>query len=378
MKVKILAGLVTALFYGGSAMAQDVSDTQSKDTQGQQSPDNFGGSGLDDNNPDDLIILDQQDVAPVPDQGVGGSGDQGISNDQGLSEDVNKDVNKDQDAFGGSGQAGQPAPSAQQAKPGIPMQGQGGVTLYCTPVNQQSTGGSGLIPSEQPAVPSTQPAVPSTQPAIPSDQQSSLQPGYDVGQVPVDSGSKDEAFGGSGYEVKSEEHHGADLRGVSVLVGGGLEGYTGGLASEIDPGAAANVMAVLKPTSVLGFELGYSGAVNDLDVEVPGSGPDIVRNGAVANLTIGLTATPIQPYVLGGFGMNWYNVRNGEAIGFRDDTNSKIPVGVGLRTQIGHFTADARANYNFLLSDDFAPVRVDTGNAATGSYSGTINLGGTF
>jgi hypothetical protein len=347
MKVKILAGLVTALIYGGAAMAQDVSDTQSK-TQGQQSPDNIGGSGLEQNKPDDLIILDQQDVAPVPsteaqqDQGVGGSGPAG----QGVQ------------------------------KPGIPMQGQGGVTLYCTPVNQQATGGSGQIPGTTSGNLEVQPP-----PALPQEQpQSALpqEPAPEVGMVPPT--PQGEAFGGSGYEAQPVEksHKKADMTGVTVLIGGGVEGYTGALASKINLGETAGALVALKPSKVFGLELGYNGAINNLDTNVPGNTPDIVRNSAQADVTLGLTAAPVQPYVLGGYGMNWYNVRNGQALGFHDDTNSKIPVGLGLRTHIGAFTADARVNYNFLISDDFAPATVDTTNAVTGSYNGTINLGGTF
>lgn len=346
MKVKILAGLVTALIYGNAAMAQEADDTNRGNTQGQQSPDNYGGSGLGEGDQGDLIILDQEDVAPVPgtgmqDEGVGGSGLQG------------------QDAFGGSGQAGH---GAQQPKAGIPMQGQGGMTLYCTPVQGQATGGSGMI--NQP---------------LPGDEQSSLQHDHDteVGAVPI---TEDDAFGGSGYEMKEKDEgqEKGDMRGLSVLVGAGVEGYTGGLAPNINPGPAVGVTAGIRPSKVLGLELGYSGAVNNLDTDVGGTGPDIVRNGAQANLTLGLTAAPVQPYVLGGFGMNWYNIRNGEALGFRDDTNSRIPVGVGLRTHIGDFTADARVNYNILLNEDFAPGLDANNNLTTGSYNGTINIGGTF
>lgn len=345
MKLKILAGLVTALIYGNAAMAQD--EVEEKDTtQGQESPDNFGGSGLDDTAQDDLIILDQEDVAPVPDTGV-------------QEEGVGGAGFEDQEAIGGSGQQ---APLPAQPKAGIPIQGQGGMTLYCTPVQAPATGGSGEVPS---------------------DEQSALPPGdVQVGDVDTTLPSEDAfapsegAYGGSGYEMVKEEKQ--DMRGVSVVVGGGLEGYTGGLASEINPGATANVTAGFRPTNVFGLELGYSGAVNQLDVDVPGDGPDVVRNGAVANVTLGVTATPVQPYVLGGFGMNWYNVRNGAALGFDDDTSSRIPLGLGLRTQFGAFTADARVNYNVLLSDDFAPARVDNGEFTTGSYQGTINLGGTF
>ena len=329
MKLKILAGLVTALIYG-NAMAQDVEENN---TQEQESPDNFGGSGLGDTAQDDLIILDQEDVAPVPDTGI------------------------QEEGVGGSGQAGQNM--QPKASTGIPIQGQGGMTLYCTPVPGQATGGSGDVQL---------------------DPQSSLQRDYDVQVGEVDTSiPSDDAFGGAGFdEEKDEGQKKGDMRGLTVLIGAGVEGYTGGLAPEINPGATVGVMAGLRPSKVLGLELGYSGAVNNLDADVGGSGPDIVRNGASAAVTLGLSAAPVQPYVLGGFGMNWYNIRNGEGLGFRDDTSSRIPVGVGLRTHIGDFTADARVNYNVLVHEDFAPATVDRGEITNGSYNGTINLGGTF
>lgn len=336
MKAKILVGALAALIYGNAALAQDQSTTGQD--EGQQSPDNLGGSGLDDPNASDLIIMDQEEVTPVtPDTGLQDEGVGGAGLDEG---------------FGGSGQVGQ-----QPKSGGINMQGQGGVTLYCTPVQQGATGGSGDISSSPP--------------------QSSLERDYDdveVGTVPL---YEDDAFGGSGMDMDEKKESKADMRGLSVMVGAGIEGYTGGLAPEINPGAAVGVTAALRPSKTFGFELGYSGAVNNLDTDVLGSGPDIVRNGAQAAVTVGLTAAPVQPYLLGGFGMNWYNIRNGESLGFRDDTNSKVPVGVGLRTHIGDFTADLRANYNFLLSDDFAPG-IDNDDASTGSYNGTLNIGGTF
>ncbi|HEX8439767.1 hypothetical protein [Archangium sp.] len=342
MKAKILVGAIAALIYGNVALAQDDSTTQ---TQGQQSPDNIGGSGLDDTNNSDLLILDQEDVAPVTpdmgmqDEGVGGSGDMGL--DQGL---------------GGSGQQGQSL--SQPKSSSIPMQGQGGVTLYCTPVPQGATGGSGDLSG------------------LDNGQSSLGGSDVDVGSVPI--ASDDAAFGGSGYEdMDKNKESKADMRGLTVLIGGGVEGYTGELAPSINPGPSVGVTAALRPSKTFGLELGYSGAVNNLDADVGGSGPDLVRNGASAAVTLGLTAAPVQPYLLGGFGMNWYNVNNGEGLGFRDDTNSRIPVGVGLRTHIGNITADARVNYNVLLSEDFAPG-VDTGDLTTGSYNGTINLGGTF
>ena len=268
------------------------------------------------------------------------------------------------EAIGGSGPV---TPPPAPPPPAAAAQGQ---TLFCTPV--QGTGGSGL---QAPVAPPPPPPVP--------PEHSALQRDFDVHE-------HDQAIGGSGYEVKDTEkmrlrerevsssdqgQRKGDMRGLTVLIGGGVEGYTGGLAPEVRPGAAVGVTAALKPSKVLGIEVGYSGAVNNLRTDAGGSGPDIVRNGGQAALTLGLTASPVQPYVLGGVGINRYNVRNGEALGFRSDTNANVPVGAGLRTHIGDFTADARLNYNFLVNNEFAPVASDTW---TGRYTGTVNLGGTF
>ncbi|ATB29132.1 outer membrane protein [Melittangium boletus] len=325
MKGKILAGLVTALFYSGAAVAQDVAKDPLQGDIQQQSPDNLGGTNLQNGQRDETPLLPPEQVSPPPDahmQGIGGSGPVA------------------------------PPPAAAQ-----------GQTLYCTPV--QGTGGAGL-------------QEPAPLPPPPVHEQSSLQRDFDQGAV-----------GGSGYDVKESERwrepekqtkdqgqRKGDMRGLTLLIGGGVEGYTGGLAPEVRPGAAVGVTAALKPSKVVGLELGYSGAVNNLREDAGGSGPDIIRNGGQAALTLGLTASPVQPYLLGGIGLNRYNVRNGETLGFRSDTNANVPVGAGLRTHIGDFTADARVNYNFLVNNDFSPtVENDTW---TGRYTGTINLGGTF
>jgi len=367
MKAKILVGAIAALIYGNAALAQDQSDTGS---QNQQNPDAIGGSGQVDDQGNSLIIIEgeTEPVAPPPDVSSGEAPPYQAppdvtmvpaQPDQGL-----------QQGFGGSGQVGQGAP---QARPGMPMQGQGGVMLYCTPVQQQATGGSGEFQGNVHGKDFDE----GQQHEPRGDEQSSLQRDYDVevGEVPVH--GDEEAFGGAGFEAKDEDESKADMRGLTVMVGAGVEGYTGGLAPEVNPGAALGVTAAIRPSKVLGIELAYSGAVNNLDMDVGGSGPDIVRNGGQAALTFGLAATPVQPYVLGGFGISRYNIRNGEELGFSDDTNTNVPVGVGLRTHIGEFTADARVNYNFLFGEDFAPAAVED-EAFTGRYTGTINLGGTF
>lgn len=172
------------------------------------------------------------------------------------------------------------------------------------------------------------------------------------------------------------------MRDIMVTAGGGFEGYTGQLRNAIAPGVAWGVQAAFKPTTVLGLELGYSGAVNELrnhgafDV----TGADIVRNGGHVLATLGLAATTqVQPYLLGGVGLNWYDVRS---MGTRE-TSGNVPVGAGIRTRIGQFTADARLHYNFLLSNDLmstvGPASIPGyGSGASGKYAGTLSIGGVF
>ncbi|MBZ4422880.1 outer membrane beta-barrel protein [Myxococcus sp. RHSTA-1-4] len=194
------------------------------------------------------------------------------------------------------------------------------------------------------------------------------------------------ALVGTGALAQDKE---ADMRGITVSVGGGVEGYSGGLAPRIDPGAAFGATVGIRPSRVLGLELGYSGAVNSLDLDGAEDllgNPDIVRNGAQAVATFGITATPVQPYVLGGIGVSDYNVRQGgEALGYSDDTVGSVPLGAGLRFHSGDFSADFRANYNVLFDEEIAPESAvanvdpeDVNFAGGGSYNATLNVGFIF
>lgn len=177
-------------------------------------------------------------------------------------------------------------------------------------------------------------------------------------------------------------------RGVTVLLGGGVEGYTGQLAPQINPGPQWGVGAAFKPTRIFGVELGYSGAVNNIDGSsgalLEGGDANVTRHGGHAVATLGLTATAVQPYILGGIGVDRYIV-NEEARGeFNNNTVGQVPVGVGLRTNIGNFTADLRGNYGILFEQEFAPGvgGTDLGDIGdrtpTGRYGGSLRLGASF
>ena len=357
MKTKILVGAVAALFMGGAAFAGDSKDCpqgyDKKDTQA-----NMGVAA------DDSLAVVQTD--PV-DSSIGGSGQVGMD-DQSLTTDESSGVNQDfgvNSGIGGSGTSG----SAQSD-----------MILRCQPVQSGAgTGGSGSVDqgfnsnqnlgSDVGAGGSGYQSEPLREPQV-----APVTPEPSTGAfTPI---SED-----TNANVNKESN--ADMRGLTLMVGGGVEGYTGALAPEINPGPAYGVTAAIKPSKVFGLELGYSGAVNNLDgaggLDLgDGGGPDLVRNGGQAAVTFGLGAAPVQPYVLGGVGFSDYNFRNAGAAasGFSDDMVGNVPVGAGLRTHIGNFTADLRANYNFLFDQEFAGV--DDGLSENGRYSGTLNIGGTF
>lgn len=182
-----------------------------------------------------------------------------------------------------------------------------------------------------------------------------------------------------GRTVYRTPEPGADT-GLYVLLGGGAEGYTGELAPALNPGLAYGATVGFKPSRILGVELNYNGGLSDIDIFGPGgaaSGADLVRNGGQAAVTLGLTPTRLQPYVMGGIGIENYNARGiAPVAGFVDDTHGYVPAGLGLRYNLGTLlTADARVSYNVPLSQDFAPIDNDLFD---GRYQALLQLGGTY
>lgn len=367
MKVKILAGAIGALMYGNSALAADgdcPSPRASLTEQGQgvllaQAQDD-PSKGVDSIQEEDLLI----EAEPVPDS----SGSSNQSSQSGT---------------GGSGSSGDDG-SIQ----GVTPKGElyMNVPLRCEPSNQSGTGGSGMSGTSSQSVTPTSPQPrPEATPPVQAQPESYPAPSQQaVGGSGLSSPSSDfrpTTDDMEPVEVKKKDKN--KVSGVSVSIGGGVEGYTGALAPQLEPGPTAGVTAGFRPLKQLGVELGYTGALNNIDNKrgpVGGDSPDLIRNGGTAVLTVGVTPSAWQPYLLGGIGLSHLNFRHGESLGYKDDTIGTVPAGVGLRGHVGHFLVDARANYNFLFDKDFAPgLEPGAENlSGGGSYQGTISVGGTF
>jgi len=177
----------------------------------------------------------------------------------------------------------------------------------------------------------------------------------------------------------TESRH--EVSGLTVRAGGGVEGYTGIYNTLTNVGGAWGVTADWKPIGLMGFELAYTGAANNVDSRITGSsdgltnGADIIRNGGHAAITLGLP-TAIEPYALAGVGVDYYSIRGASGTRFQNDTSGSVPLGLGIRTNHRGVSADLRVSYDYLFSDNFA------GNVGSGwgdaRYNAQFQLGGKF
>jgi hypothetical protein len=187
-------------------------------------------------------------------------------------------------------------------------------------------------------------------------------------------------------ETRTESGHW--LKGAFILVGAGVEGYTGSLASRIGPGPAWNVIFGIQPSSVFGLEFAYQGALNSVKFSNFGlstkGGADIVRTAGQANVTFAFGPWKVQPFVLAGLGINHDSVSdNARSVGFSSDTNGYIPVGGGVRGQIEGVMVDLRGSWQLPFSDNLFPGNTgeNTLGLATGHFgrwNATLNVGGTW
>jgi hypothetical protein len=183
-------------------------------------------------------------------------------------------------------------------------------------------------------------------------------------------------------QPKKKSDNGRFLDRFKFGLGGGVEGYTGVLNDRVNAGPAWGVSVATQPVRGFGVELGYTGAVNEVNGNIATApdhltnGADIVRNGGQAAVTFALPTPSVQPYALGGVGIDYYNVRGTGSLVFKDDTAGRVPLGVGIKGHAGNFSADLRAQYNILFDQQFAQAFPSENDG--GSYSGTLTVGARF
>jgi hypothetical protein len=164
------------------------------------------------------------------------------------------------------------------------------------------------------------------------------------------------------------------VKGAKICVLGGVEGYTGPLASLVGPGIAWGVMVGTQPLNVAGGELWYSGASNAL-TDPSFEGGRQVRNGAGLNVKFSLTPSRVEPYVYGGIGFSIASYSEVPAAsGYSDDFYGVVPVGAGFNFHLGTWLLGVRGELGFLFGEQVGPA------ATSGAqmWNGRVELGARF
>lgn len=181
-------------------------------------------------------------------------------------------------------------------------------------------------------------------------------------------------------EERIDEPEQRTQRFMGVRLGGGVEGHTGDLNDVVTAGPTWGVAVDVSPWRAFNVELGYSGSTAEVeDAIAPGegltSGPDVIRNGGHVALSIG-PPTAIQPYALAGLGLDYYSLRGDPGAPYDSGLSTSLPLGVGVRGDLGRLSADLRLAYSAMFGDTFAG-QGDNG-FTDGRIAGTLQVGGTF
>lgn len=189
-------------------------------------------------------------------------------------------------------------------------------------------------------------------------------------------------------EVQAQPQEKHRMTGWMLTAGLGADGYSGPLRHDVRTGFGWGVTGAVKPSKVFGIELGYSGSTSRFSDRAfvsglnTSRGNDLIRNSGQIDVTLGLGAAPVQPYILGGLALDQYSV-NAPGTFYRSTTSGSVPLGAGIQAHVGRFTADLRGMYSVLLTNDLTRA-VDSHPVLgsnwfdAGRWTGTLNLGGTF
>ena len=145
---------------------------------------------------------------------------------------------------------------------------------------------------------------------------------------------------------------------------------------DIDVGVGYGARIDISPMRNVGLEIGYAGAVNDMDEAISTDGR-LITNQVGGNLRLNLVPPGydlplgLRPFVLGGAMYNRVDTQDFTP-GIEDGINAfALPVGAGLEANIGkRFLVGGRFTYNFLFNevDGFGGRNAD-------NWFATVNLG---
>lgn len=159
----------------------------------------------------------------------------------------------------------------------------------------------------------------------------------------------------------------------NLSLGGGVGGFTGDLGTITDAGPTWGVIVNVQPWNILGYEISYDGARNQIDDERLADKPALTRHGLAGMLKV---APPfiekVRPFVGLGLGASMLRVTSNADGLYRNDLMEEIPFTAGIEFNSGAVTAGLRTRYKILFDEGFAGKR-------EGNYlDGAVTLGARF
>ncbi len=177
------------------------------------------------------------------------------------------------------------------------------------------------------------------------------------------------------YDELYNPEAGHNRASVGIMADVGTNKYNRGLAGDSNVGISYGAHLDFSPARVLGIELGYAGAVNDLNSNISTDGR-LITNQIGGDLRFNMVPPSydlplgLRPFIFGGAAYQRVDTHNFTP-GFSSGNLFAIPVGGGIEADLGKtMLVGARFTYNFLFNetDSF-------GGRSADNWLTTVNLG---
>lgn len=166
--------------------------------------------------------------------------------------------------------------------------------------------------------------------------------------------------------------------GISVLVGGGPTGFMEIDSRQLtDVGGGWDARLTLGTRSVLGIELGYIGAAQNITAAGLDADAYLLKNGAEAAAHLSILNGPVQPYLLAGVGWTNYRLTNDS---FNNtpipnaDNMAHFPLGVGVGVHLRGLVLDGRGVIRPVAGDNL----LDSSGGKLHTWEGKLMAGWEF